>query len=1128
MTQVSKKLTLDPMRRAALRALLASAPQTAAPEPEPKLRNYAGGVRVRLSFCQQRLWFLDRLQPNSSLYNMYAPVTFKGALDETALRRALNEIVRRHESLRTAFPDAYGEPCQVVMPAGPVDLPLTDLRALPAEDRQGRCQAVLSSVAFEPYDLSRGPLFRCHLVRLDEAEYVLMLAMHHIVADGWSLRVLMSELQALYAAFAANRAPDLPEPALQYRDFSEWQHETLQGERRARLLLFWRAQLADAPTRLELPTDFAPPPQPTFNGDLRRLRLSPELSQAIGRLGRRHGATPFMVLLAAFGVLLGRSAQQTDVLIGSPIANRTRKELENLVGFFANTLVLRIDLGGDPSFLDLLASTRSTALAAFEHQDVPFELLVAELQPERNLSHNPLFQVLFSLNRRLSGGGEKDQRRGADIVAGTSKFDIGLFVDDDADVYTLVLEYSTDLFSATRTDAMLARMRLILEAVTEDPEVRVSQIPLSDPDETRRLLGDWSASPDLADPPPTGPLTRFEAVSADHPEWTALQIGDLRVSYGELDLMAGRFARYLADQCVQRGDRVCLLLDRSIAFIASMIAVMKLGACYVPISIEDPPGLIRQKIDAAQARAVVISDAFKLRLGKGVRRIPLSRVQTALQDAALEPVAGRRPAPDDAVYLLYTSGSTGAPKGVLMRHLPLARLIDWQIRTSALGPKETTIHASALSFDVCFQEVFATLAAGGALVMVSENDRRDPYRLLEILERERVARVFLPFIALSLLAEALARRPGVRLSLREVITAGEALTVTSDLRNMFQRLAGCRLKNQYGPTESHVVAEHVLPPDVQAWPTRPPIGVPVAGARLYVLDAALLPTPTGDWGELYIGGEATALGYAGQARLTAKGFVPDPFGESPSARMYRTGDLVRWTAEGLLEFNGRLDDQIKLRGFRIEPGEVECALSAHPSVKQAAVAVKGDDAARRQLVGYLIRQEGKPEPDEATLRAHLARRLPAHMIPDRFVFLRELPVTRTGKLDRRRLPEPKHSSAQDRSELVPPRTLFEEVVVDAFRSVLGRKDIGIRDHFFALGGHSLLAVRVVAFIEEALGVQVPVRRIFESPIPEQLALVIAGLMLDALPQDEANALLAEAGADGDADQQNTRAEEVPS
>ncbi|HST59989.1 MAG TPA: amino acid adenylation domain-containing protein [Longimicrobium sp.] len=1038
-----------------------------------------------LSFAQERFWFLDRLQPGSAFYNIPIPLRLSGELEAGALERALGEIVRRHEALRTVFVEREGTPLQDVAPFRGFRLPVKDLSRLPANAREAEVQREALADAARPFDLAAGPLFRASLLRLDAGEHVLLVCMHHIVGDGWSLGVLFREMSALYEAYRAGCTSPLPELPVQYADYALWQRESLRDEALEREMAYWREQLAGAPALLELPTDHPRPAVLSYRGKSEAMELPAELLARLRAVGRREGATLFMVLLGAWQVLLAKYAGTADVVVGSPIAGRTRREVEELIGLFVNTLVLRTDLSGDPTLGEVLRRVRETALGAYAHQDLPFERLVAELQPERSLSHSPLFQVLFSLGSAGGTGadipGMRIERVATEVQ--TTPFDLHLAFFEEPGGLRAVLRYGTDLFERGTIVRMLGHLRQVLEQVAGDAPPRFSQLQVMGAAERRQIVDGWN---DTAADYPADRCSHelFEAQAERTPGAVAVVAGETELTYGELNARANRLAHRLREHGVGPDVRVGICAQRGVEMVTGLLAILKAGGAYVPLDPGYPADRLRFMLADSSPR-VLLTQGVSGELFAG------SEVTVIDLDAQAHSWASHSPAnparaglvPDHLCYVIYTSGSTGRPKGVAMPHRPLVNLVAWQEPDGQRPRAAATLQFASFGFDVSFQETFTTWSTGGRLVIAGEEARHDPSALLDLVERHGVERLSLPYAMLQLVAEHAVTAGRAPASLREVQTAGEALRITEPIRRWFSAL-DVPLHNQYGPSETHVVTAFTLEGSAEAWPPLPSIGTPITNARVYALDGHLAPVPQGVQGELLLGGVCLARGYLDRPALTAERFIPDPFAPEPGARMYRTGDRVRWLDDGALDFLGRVDHQVKIRGFRIEPGEVEAALRRYPGITECAVVAREESPGDWRLVGYVA-----GEVEIQGLREHLRAGLPEHMVPSAIVCLPSLPVTRNGKLDRAALPAPEYEPAGGAYEA--PRTRVEEVLAGIWAEVLRLERVGVRDNFFELGGHSLLATRVVARIREVLRSDLSVRAIFESPTVEGLAQFVA-------------------------------------
>jgi amino acid adenylation domain-containing protein len=1050
-----------------------------------------------ISYAQERMWFLEQLEPGTPLYNIPYLATLKGQIHRGAFNRAVNRLIARHESLRTYFLETGGKARQAIYAELSVEVDREDLRGLDARAYADRLQALCSEVSKTPFQLGKAPLFRILLAEAAH-ETTIITAIHHIIADGWSLGIFQRDLSALYAEELGGRPAALPELRIQYADYAVWQRDHLEGDGLDTLRRYWLRQLDDANTIIDLPTDHPRPLKQTFSGDVHLFEIAPQLTADVKALGARHDATLFMTLFSAFAVLLSRITGQHDLLVGTPIAGRKRGDVEHVIGLFVNTLVLRARIDPQRSFAQLLSEVRTMTVDAFEHQDLPFEKLVLELNPRRDLSHSPLIQVLFTVQNipplQAVLAAEPDAAASAqhlDGHTGTAKFDLALFVSEVRDKLQCSIEFNTDLFEAATMRDLGAYFVTLLGGITRAPDAAIASYPLLDPVQRQRCL-DLARGPRHAAPDVSGCHRLFERQCRQSPAAIAVSHASDRateqLTYAELDASANRLARYLVARGVRPGDRVGICMSRSVRQIAAVLAVVKAGAAYVPLDPEYPVERLRLMLDDARARLVLSSTDTRVNLTGVVETVVVERDAARIDDQRSDDldVAG---SPEDPLYLIYTSGSTGRPKGVVMPHRPILNLVAWQARGSRLPPAAVTLQYASLNFDVASQEIFSTLTSGGCLKLLDEHVRRDSPRLLALLHRERVSRVFLPPVALEQLASAAATKHVALDELREVIVAGDRLQITDSVRAWFAQLPHARLINQYGPTETHVVSAYTLAGAPATWPIHPPIGRPIDNVQLHVLDDRLAPVPPKVAGELYLGGSALALGYLGLPEDTRSRFIDDPFEDG--GRLYRTGDVCRYRGDGELEFIGRADHQIKLRGFRIEPGEIEVALKRHAGVDDAVVVKRRSRLGDDQLVAYLATAEtGALE--RADLRAYLAATLPAYMIPAHFVCLTSMPLTPSGKIDRRKLPEPiELASGRDRApSYVAPRTSVEQFLAGCWSDVLQVDKVSVHDNFFELGGHSLSATQLVSRIRDQFALELPLYRVFERPTLELLALEI--------------------------------------
>ncbi|HEX6701789.1 MAG TPA: amino acid adenylation domain-containing protein [Gaiellaceae bacterium] len=1053
------------------------------------------------SFGQERLWFLAQLdQSSSGAYNVYGAVEVEGPLDRRALQDALNLIVARHESLRTALVVEDDDLRQLVRPGLRLALPVIEL------DGDDELPPRLAEEARKPFDLGRAPLLRVCLFRLGAERHVLSLVLHHAVADGWSVGIFVRELATAYAAFLSGGQARLPELEVQYADFAAWQREWLQGPELTRRLEYWTRQLSDLEP-LELPTDRPRPRLQSFRGGRRRLRLAARLTQRLEALAHEEQATLYMVLLAASSALLARLSGQADFALGSPIANRTRRELEPLIGFFANTLVLRTNVEGDPSFRELLARVRETSLHAYEHQDMPFEKLVEELRPQRDLSRTPLFQVFLSLQNTPMPALELEgtRLRPLEVDAGTAMFELSLvFRPDEDGGLRCALDYNANLFSDRTAARILARLETLLDEVTADPDRRLSELPAL-PDEEQKLI-ERLAGGERADLPERCLHELIADQVSRTPDAIAVVAGEERLTYRALDERANRLAHRLRAEGAGAGTTVALCLNRSSDLPVALLAVLKTGAAYLPLDPAYPAERLAFMLADSGATLLVTHEGL-------LDALPDPRPRTLVLDrerlgdyAADSPPAAARPR--DLAYVIYTSGSTGRPKGVEIEHRALLNFLASMARAPGLSGDDVLVAVTTLSFDIAGLELYLPLLTGGRVVLATRGQASDGETLASLLTESGATAMQATPATWRLLLTAGWRAPaGFKL-----LCGGEALP--DDLAAQLLEGEG-ELWNLYGPTETTIWSTAL---ELHDPPEPVPIGPPIANTTLRVLDERLRPAPLGAAGELFIGGAGLARGYRNRPALTAERFLPDPFAAS-GARLYRTGDRVRLRDDGTLEFLGRADDQLKLRGFRIEPAEIEAALRAEDGVDHAVVQARGEGDERR-LVAYLAGAGERPP--AAALRRQLSTRLPDYMLPATYVWLEQLPLTPNGKIDRRALPDPEGGESASR-EYVAPRTPVEQAVATLMAQTLTLERVGLDDDFFELGGHSLLATRLVGALRDRFQVSVPLHALFEQATVARLAELVergqtadpalAGLsddlqqLVEQLSEDEMDALL---------------------
>lgn len=1066
-------------RRALLAQLLSS--RTDQPQSYP------------LSFAQQRLWFLDRLNPDNPAYNIPGAFDLEGSLDITALREALDDLIARHATLRTVFSETDGRPVQTVLPAFHLSLPVSDAVGDSIEARIAAARRLVDAEAATPFDLHAG-VFRARLIRLAPQRHILVVVLHHICADGWSLSVFNRDLATAYAARRAGHAAGFAPLSTDYARFSAAQRAELAGTRLEHLFAFWKSNLDGLPA-LDLPLDRPRPAMARLRGEAIDLSLDGALVAAARGLARQESTTLYCVLLAAFRAVLGRLSGQSDFAIAAPVAGRTHTAVEDLIGFFVNTLPIRLDLAPARDFRDLVRRTGESMARAQAHQELPFEKLVEDLNLPRDTSRNPLVQVLFALQNAPMQPLQLDglSTKAFPYSLPAARFDLELHLWDgrrswtgarDIDAgLTGTLFYNSDLFDRGTMIGLIAMLNGWLREAMAAPDRPLSEHALLDATSRAEIIraGDGGAAPTI------DLVEMLASARSGFARQSALRDGDgADLSYEELFDRAGRLGEALQQRGLMQGQVIALVLPRGRDLVCAMLACARNGFTFTPIDPELPPLRAAQQIALAGAALVLRARSSDAR-DDGP---PSETVNALIDGMALPPGGGSRPttrqdAPlyDAPLYIVFTSGSTGLPKGVRMPVSAFANLITTQLdrRPEPLR----TLQASAVGFDVAVQEVFFTLASGGVLISAAEADRRDPARLVELMARERIERVFLPFPLLALLARAVAISGRVLPSLREIITAGEQPQLTVEVRAMFVAHPGLRLINQYGPAETHVVSEEVLEGDASTWPVLPTAGRPLPGNRLYVLDPQGRPQPFGVAGELHVGGVQLADGYHGARALSEDRFIPDPFIETVDARMYRTGDLVKMERDGRLCFLGRCDGQVKIRGYRVEPGEIEVVLSAHPLVTDCIVTSEPDKAGTVRLAAYVV--TGATPPTVPMLRDWLRPRLPDYMMPASFARVDALPLSANGKVDRAALLAAGRPLIAEAARQRPLQGETEQLIANVWQAVLGRDDIDCDSTFFDLGGNSLLLVEAHDRLGHLLAVPLTIADLFQFPTIAALA-----------------------------------------
>lgn len=1048
------------------------------------------GESYPLSFSQERLWFFNKLAPGNPVYNLPVALRIDGNLRVDLLHRSIDEIVRRHEALRLTFTEVDDEPRQIVQEPEPTALPILDFRHLSSERRESLVEEVAAASARRSFNLRTGPLIAFALLRLAPDEHVLLLVVHHIVSDGWSAGVFVRELAALYGAYAAGERPQLPDLPVHFLDYVLWQRGRVEDGAFEQAVAFWKERLAGAPNILELPGDRPRPPVQSFQGSTVSRTVSRSLSAKFRDLCRREGVTLFMGLVAAFQALLARYTGREDIVIGTPVAGRDQRHTGDLIGFFVNTLVLRTSLAGDPTVRQLLQRVSETVLEAFAYQEIPFEQIVEAVRPERVLSHTPIFQIAFVLqNAPMQALQLPDvQIEPLQIDGGVAKFDLHLDVVETGDGLKLTIEYSSDLFDSPTIERMMAHYERLLLGFIAGPDEPVWGIELLSSEERLRILRTWNETDRPY--PTTGVHALVAEQAAAAPSAVAIVEGDRQVTYGQLMAGASRLAHLLQARGVRRGDRIGIYLERGAELIEALLAVLAAGAAYVPLDMSYP----------AERLALMAEDgdlAFVLTHEDLAGDLPIAPDKTLALDtlaAELRRYPADAPcvtvAPDDLAYIIYTSGSTGRPKGVSVPHRGIVRLVR-ETNYIEITTDHCLAQASNVSFDAATFEIWGALANGARLVFIPRQVALNPRELKVLLEQEDVTTLFLTTALFNQIARV---APKAFAGLQDVLFGGEAVDPTY-VRRVLEHAPPERLLHVYGPTENTTYSTWFEVTNVADGATTVPIGRPLGNDKIYVLDEEMRPLPEGIPGELYVGGAGLAWGYHRRPALTAQRFVPDPFASDPGRRLYRTGDLVRWCGEGEIEFIGRIDHQVKLRGFRIELAEIEIVLGQHPAVEESVVLLREDAPGDRRLVGYIVLHAapevaGRPLPDEEALRNYLKERLPEYMVPSRFVLLDNLPLNPNGKIDRKALPRPDQATGREAGAYAPPVTPAEKTLAAIYARALNVERMGRHDNFFEMGGDSIKAIQVANAAEQA-GLALSTKQIFQHQTVAELAQIAA-------------------------------------
>jgi amino acid adenylation domain-containing protein len=1062
----------------------------------PPISRQTTGNPAPLSFAQERLWFLEQLEPGSGVYNICRAYRLSGELNVAALESGLNEVVRRHEVLRSAIRIVEGRAVQVIEAPFELKISVTDLQRMSNHEHEQEISKRIQHAADTPFDFSSGKFLRTALFRVGKDEHILVLRTHHIVSDAWSMGILTRELWTLYEAFAKGRTSPLDALPVQYVDYAVWQREWLQGEVLEAQLSYWRKQLENLPM-LNLPTDHVRPAKQSFCGARLSINLSQSLTKAINELSYRQSVTPFMTLLAAFQVLLCRYSGQDDVVVGSPIANRSRTELEPLIGFFVNTLVLRSDLSGNRTFRELLARVREVCLGAYAHQDLPFEKLVQELQPERDLSRNPLFQAMFVLQNATKPLAEIGGIRSEpiEIEASRSQFDLSLFLRERDGSFIGYFEYNIDLFDRSTIERMIGHLQTLLEAIVATPDQSIAQMPIPTEGEWQQLVVDWNQT-DAEYPKDRCIHELFEEQVERTPDAVAVTSQGQQLTYRELNTLANQLAHYLMSLGVGPEKLVAICVDRSLEMVIGLLGILKAGGAYMPLDPSYPKQRLHFMVEDSQVSFLLYQRHLRSNLPQ-TRALSLCLDKLIVSNGDRSGNTKNGVTPDNAAYVIYTSGSTGTPKGIIGLHRGSVNRFSWMWKAFPFGAGEVGCIKTSLSFVDSVWEIFGPLLQGVSSIIIPDQVVRDSRQLIRTLAKHRVTRIVLVPSLLQAILEASSDLQKRLSKLRLWSSSGEPLRIET-VERFRKLLPRSTLLNLYGSSEVSADVTYAVACDPISV-NNSSIGRPIANTRIYLLDSHLHPVPIGVSGEMYVGGKGLARGYLNRPELNAERFIPSPFSHDEGSSLYRTGDLARYLRDGNIEFVGRADNQVKLRGQRIEPADVEAVLNRHPAVCESVVVAwndrepeHGSSNSGKRLVAYIVASVQDSSFNE--LRNFLMKRLPDYMVPSAFIALDHLPLTPNGKVNRGALPPPDDGKRALDQSLIEPRTEIETLVAKVWCDVLKIERLGIHDNFFELGGHSLLGTQVVARLRDAFCRQIPLSTLFKAPTVAQFALKIEGII----------------------------------